>query len=111
MDDLLLVESKKIWTKSRKDTETLDIIYKNEKIGEIEYDKNSDLVGKKMFEIVSIYIDKPYRKLKLGKESVYKIFDYFDIEEICLMSAKTALKFWKSFDPKKFRKDIFIISH
>ena len=110
MDDLLLMETKEIWFKTKIYTKFIDINYKNKKIGEIEYDENSTITGKKKFEIVSIYINKEYRKLKLGKQSIYKIFEIFNINDICLQSAQTALKFWKSFNPEEYTKNIFIIT-
>ena len=106
---LQLKNTTDVWFETTLDTKFLDIIYDDVKVGEIEYDEKSKISGGELFEIVSIYIENDYRKLKLGKKSVYAVFELFNIDKLSITAANTALKFWKSFNHTKVKKDVFII--
>lgn len=67
----------------------LNIIFDNNKVGEIEYSKKGDIL-----EVISIYLDKSTRGKGLGKKSVNLLFSKFNLEKMIFKVAPSAKKFW-----------------
>jgi|GEM_PF-4966748 len=70
--------------------------------GEIEFlpEKN---------EILSLYIDKDFRGMGIGREVINQLFEIYNINFINVLSAKSSLPFWKKISTKKLKNNYFII--
>lgn len=77
-------------------------IIDGEYVGEVEFDIKQN-------EILSIYIDKPFRGRGLAKKVINQIFNIYDIDHILALSAKSSLPFWKKISTKRLKNNYFIV--
>lgn len=86
----------------KENTQFYTILYGNENVGEVEF-------WTKQNEILSIYIDKSFRRMGFGRQVIDQLFEIYKIDSVLAWSAKTSEKFWKKISTKKLSNNYFLI--
>lgn len=82
----------------------MDIMQDDIKIGEIEYGQ----IDSNTYEIVSIYVDKQYRRKGIGATTYQEFKKHLNNPKIILKAAPSSVPFWKSVGFKKLKDDYYI---